>query len=409
MEQLTRVQKEFLHMTACFIRDRKYEGEEVSDLPALIELAVSHKLSPAVFEVLGSAVSKEVQIQSPEWKAWRSSVVREFVFQTQRTEGFLAVYRALEAAGVRTLVVKGIICRSLYSKPDDRISSDEDILVRAEDARACDKVLQEQGFLRSELDFDRLPHEVDYRNPMNGVYLEVHYSLFEEGSELFGHLNELFWDVFEKSVYVEVNDNRVWTLDPTGHLLYLICHSYKHFLHSGFGIRQVCDMVMMAEKWQEEIDWKRLKKELEALHMLKFFEGILKIGTGWLEMDDRIYGKLDLEAEQKRIGECREKTADLVLDILLGGIYGSRTSERLHSANVTLAAAEKKSGLKRSLFPGREYMEGQYPFVKKSVLLLPAAWILRICRYASSKGKADNSMEVGRQRIELLKKYDVIR
>lgn len=52
--------------------------------------------------------------------------------QTMRTNEFLELNKKLHAAGVRPLVVKGIICRNLYPQPDYRRFGDEDVLVSAD-------------------------------------------------------------------------------------------------------------------------------------------------------------------------------------------------------------------------------------------------------------------------------------
>ena len=54
----------------------------------------------------------------------------------------------------------------------------------------------------------------------------------------------------------------------TDHLLYLILHALKHFLYSGFGIRQVCDIALFSERYRDEIDWSRVKTELQSVSAL---------------------------------------------------------------------------------------------------------------------------------------------
>lgn len=93
---------------------------------------------------------------------------------------------------------------------------------------------------------------------------------------------------------------------------------------------------------------------------------------------------------------------------------------RKHSSNMTLqAVAEEKQGKKvktsifRSLFPGKEYMERTYTYVEKHPFLLPAAWIERLVNYWKETGHSQNntafqSIEIGNQRVELLRKYKII-
>lgn len=445
VEQLNQEQKLFLELVACFAHDEKAElGEVPSCLENLAHLAGVHKLSPAVFEVLRTSLRKDALTQHVFWASWKGSAIREIIFQTQRTESFLSLYRKLVEAGVKPLVVKGIVCRSLYSKSDYRVSADEDVLIRKEDAAVCDKILCEQGFFRDKLDLENLPHEIGYRNPGNGVYIELHFSLFEEDSDIFSGLNDVFADVFESAECVRVQDVDVWTLNATKHFLYLICHCYKHFLYSGFGVRQVCDIIIMAEKWGERMDWQYLNEQIKSFQMECFFEGLLNIGYGWLHMDPQVYeyvGKAASSQEQQHsnraesvqihvdsgktvpsMEEVRESALDLVQDILTAGIYGSSTKERLHSANITLAAAKKESGVLNALFPGINYMKSRYHFVEKYPILLPAAWCARFGDYLMNGGlkktqvldnedstESGNSLEIGKKRVELIRKYGLIK
>lgn len=419
LEQLNQVEELFLELAACFAHEKKAELLKVPDcLNELAGLAAVHKLSPAVFEVLRTSLPQELLAENALWKTWKSSVIREVLFQSQRTQGFLEIYRRLTEAGLKPLIVKGMVCRSLYENPDYRISADEDVLVSAEEAAVCDKILLEQGYRRGTLDLENLPHEIAYRNPSNGVYLELHFSLFDETSDVFGGLNEAFQSAFEDAVTMKIQGTDIWTLNPSQHFLYLLCHCYKHFLHSGFGIRQVLDIVLMAEKWGSDMDWQHVTSHILEYQMDRFFAGLLQIGTGWLHMDDSVYAYMGQKTPS--ITEAREHVQDLLLDILKAGIYGSSTRERQHSANVTLAAAKKENAVLRALFPSSQYLKSRYPFAEKYPVLLPAAWGMRIGRYLSEKTKAKSSqadevqteagsgLEIGKKRVELLHKYGLI-
>ena len=415
--QLNREQELFLELAACFIHDEKAEpGEVLPSLDKLANLAGVHKMSPAIFEVLRVSSAGESLSGQEFWAGWKRSAIREIIFQTRRTEGFLALYRRFLEAGIRPLVVKGIICRSLYTKSDYRISSDEDVLVRKEDAAVCDEVLTSQGFHREKLDLENLPHEIAYRNPENGVYIELHFSLFDEESGIFGRLNSVFEDVFDSAVPVPVQGVDIWTLHPTKHFLYLLCHCYKHFLFSGFGIRQVCDIVIMAEKWGSQMDWQYLREQIRAFQMERFFAGLMQIGLCWLHMSPDVYEHMGKDMW------AGEDSIDLLEDILAAGIYGSSTRERLHSANITLAAAQKESGILNALFPNIDYMKARFKYVEKCPLLLPAAWGVRIGSYLlkdvrknpqgteadAESMDSGSSLEIGKKRVELIRKYGLM-
>ena len=66
-----------------------------------------------------------------------------------------------------------------------------------------------------------------------------------------------------------------------------------------------------------------------------------------------------------------------------------------------------------TVFPKREYLERRYPYLKKRPYLLPVAWVQRIAHYASEKqsnpgNSASGSIKLAKERIELMRRYDVM-
>ncbi|MCI5648534.1 MAG: nucleotidyltransferase family protein [Fusicatenibacter sp.] len=393
--------------------DREREEADQIDWTELHRLAVIHHISAFIYDTVGRQMRQSGK-NPQEAALWRQEAMREVFVQMQTTANFLATYRKLSAAGVKALVVKGVICRETYPKPDYRVSSDEDVLIRKEDFEKCDCVLRELGYQREQLTEDPLPYEVSYHHPQMGVSLELHLSFFAEESGAYGHLNREFDQVFEHATCQVIENTPVYTPDPTDHYFYLICHSFKHFLHSGFGIRQVCDMMMFQEQYGREIRWDEILEKLDRLHMKIFWANLISI----MQED------LGADLEKAQIPSCREiEEADresLLLDLMNGGIYGDSSMERKHSSNITLqaAAAGKKDTIgsfRASLFPDRSYMKGKYPWLNQKPWLLPAAWVMRIASYAKNRKKQSNenternSAELGLERVELLKKYGIIK
>ena len=99
---------------------------------------------------------------------------------------------------------------------------------------------------RQELIKDKVYQEVPYQNPRNGLYFELHMDLFPQESGAYGHFNQLFEDAFDTCMETDIQGSKVLTLNPKQHFLYLVCHSLKHFLHSGFGVRQACDLLYLS-------------------------------------------------------------------------------------------------------------------------------------------------------------------
>lgn len=217
--------------------NNKVEAQEWMDLFRMAEV---HQILPMIYEAVyrsPAAGQADPQILAPA----KAQMVRTVIMQTQKTGEFEPLYRYLRESGICPLVVKGIVCRNIYPNPDYRISGDEDLLIRPEDFRKCHDLLREYGMQTSEQDMDaeelESVYEVPYGKKGSLIYIELHKSLFPPESEAYGDLNRFFANVHEDAIDIRIDGTDIRTMGYTDHLFYLICHSFKHFLHSGFGIR----------------------------------------------------------------------------------------------------------------------------------------------------------------------------
>ena len=407
----------FLKMLTSSVRKTKLNIDNQvlaqEDWNKLLVLSSYHQVIPLIYEA--SYQFESFRLHPPAVAGmWKRETMMAVARQTRMTSEFLHLYKAMTASGVMPLVMKGLVCRNLYPNPDYRMSGDEDLLIRKEDFWIVNRFLIKRGFQKAESDEElqikmNTLHEVGYRNPNTGVYLEIHLSLFPEESGAYGHFNSLFTGLHNNAVCLQIEGTPIWTLDYTEHFLFLLCHSAKHFLHSGFGVRQVVDMILFAESYGDKINWQDIIKKTKKNHMYVFMVNLFDIGVRYLGFDP-VKACWPVDA-QKLDGTLDSE--DLLNDLLVGGVFGSSTDERHHSANITLAAADKEqktTGLGASLFPKRSYMEQKYDYVKEHPWMLPIGWGQRIVEYVSRKDKVDSvkTIETGNQRVKLLKKYGVI-
>ena len=414
-ETRTKAESFFLEVLSDAMKGRKSNGGEEL-LPEtwteLFRISREQHLLPLIYDaVSGSQAAKKCT----EYAAARREAIKEASLQEMKTQELFMLLRRLRETGPEPLVVKGLVCRSLYPKPGLRWSGDEDLFVPAEVGEDVHERLLACGWIPAEPEADGTdPHETPYMLAGKPLHIELHKTLFPEDSAEYGDLNRFFAGAWERAVTLTIDGQPIRTLAYTDHLFYLICHAFKHFLHSGVGVRQLCDILMFSKQWGERIDWSDVKKKSGEAHIEGFTAALFQIGEKYLGFDlgamgcPAVWRELELELEP------------LLSDMLEGGVYGDSSLSRMHSSTITLSAVSadrqgkaSSHGVLRSLFPSAKMLSSRYPWLKDKPYLLPAAWAARIWRYGRESAGAQNnsaseSIRIGNERVELLKRYGII-
>ncbi len=371
-----------------------------AELRHIILLAENHKVLPLIFDAAYLSIPEGAR---DNIRAHAKLLVTRQVVVSQR---FLSSYKALNSQGLYPIVVKGIVCRNLYPKPDLRCSSDEDLLIEPSQSKTYFDSMEKLGLVPSGAENDD-HYQTSFISP-SGLHIELHRSLFSNSSEIFEKYNRAFEGAYSRSISVLIGNTEVRTLSHTDHLLFLILHALKHFIAGGVGIRQICDISLYANASGKQIDWNYIYNKCSELGALDFAAAIFKIGNRHLTLDYTLAG-IPQKWQESDVDE-----APLLEDILSAGIYGSSQRARRHSSGITLdAATGKKSSLRNRLFPSAKSLSAQYRYVAKNPLLLPVAWSQRLIRYGREIDTKSNntpieSIRLGNKRLLLLKKYNII-
>lgn len=397
---LTTTETQFLHIARAAISGSDLPIEKV-DWPAIFTLANQQKLLPILFEAVRKMPAAEEN--AVLFAVTKQQVIGQVLNQTVRSAEFADLYRKLRKAGLRPIVVKGQLCSHLYPLKDHRISADDDLYISDVEFMACHEQLLANG-LTTGTPTDELAtaDEVSYTKNGSPLYIELHRHLFDSAEDAHDELNHFFADLNP------VETDGLLAMPPHEHLLYLILHAYKHFVRSGIGARQFCDIGLWARAYHAEIDWQRLHEQCESVHAATFAAAAFRIARDYLGIDFDLPTPWDASIDAE----------PLLHDTLCGGVYGSNDLTRLHSSTVTLNAVKasrtgEKSSVLSTVFPKREYLERRYPYLKKRPYLLPVAWVQRIAHYASEKrsgagSSASGSIKLAKERIELMKRYGIM-
>lgn len=397
---LTTTEAQFLHIAKAAVSGGTLPTEGVN-WSAIFTLANQQKLLPILFETVRKTPAAEEN--AALFAVTKQQVIGQVLNQTVRSAEFTDLYRKFRVTGLHPIVVKGQLCSRLYPLKDHRISADDDLYISDAEFMACHEQLLANG-LTTDTPADELPtaDEVSYTKEGSPLYIELHRRLFDSSEDAHDELNHFFADLNP----VEIDG--FLAMPPHEHLLYLLLHAYKHFVRSGIGVRQFCDIGLWARSYHAEIDWQLLHEQCKSVHAATFAEAAFRIAKDYLGID------FDLPAPWSDAVDVEP----LLHDTLCGGVYGSNDLTRLHSSTVTLNAVKasrtgEKSSVLRTVFPKREYLERRYPYLKKRPYLLPVAWAQRLAHYAGEKkigadNSASGSIKLAKDRIELMKRYDIM-
>lgn len=372
-----------------------------SERKEILKLSQRHNILPLCYE----NISKSDNFDAKKYPKLHAKIYSIVFAQTKRTANFKVIYAKITDAGIKPLVLKGIICRNLYGDLcDHRPSGDEDILVKKEEYFRLAEILEANGYIPEEVVTEKTlsgKQEVTFRHA-NGLNIEVHLNIIGTENKLRRRMNKYFDNVFENAVCIEIDGQSFYTLDYTDHYIYLFYHMFKHFAMTGVGVRQLLDMFKFGERYGDKIDWSRVNDAIEDIGAGKLYGDVLEIGRVYLSYEiENIFGV-----------SFPDKLLD---DIFNSGAYGNETSEQIGSKVKVLSAVETggKFSKLRSIFPTVEAMREHYTILYDYPFLLPFMWCVRIVRYVfrSKTGQTYDvlkSEKIADKKIQLLRDYKII-
>lgn len=403
-------ERNFLILLNRAVHKRNIELIAPIDFNAILRLAKDHNLLSLVFEEL--CLESDFKNQ-PEYHSMKQRAAALVMMQINRTNSFLKLYKALSDKGFYPIVLKGIVCRSMYGElSDHRPSGDEDLLIKASEFNSIRRILEEQGYYTNkkltDSNFKKL-REISFWGKNTKLHIELHLSPIGHENDLRSQMDEYFANAYENYRELNINGITIRTMNHTDHFLYLVFHSFKHFAAGGLGIRQMLDTLLYYEQFGSELDMDYLKKAFKETHTELFFADLVYLGNKYLGFD----------LPQLFSPNCPE---DLISDILGCGVFGNCT-QVYRSAQPLVSAAVKSrtsGGLGKKIrtateliFPGKTKLMREHPEINEKPWLIIVIWGKRWGRFirhnSENGGKlAEESIKLGKKRIELLKKYDVL-
>jgi len=280
----------------------------------------------------------------------------------------LKIVQLFNTTNIDYCIIKGIALMNYYVYPYFRHMGDIDIWVKLENVDKVVALLDKEGYTRNDSE-EQSKHIT--LNKSNSLTIEVHFELLDPWS--FREHTKLMEEFWQCRASVVVNNQIISTLRPDAHFKYLILHKIAHIRYSGFGVKQLMDLVAI-------VNSKIVRPE-------DFVEYFNNLGFG-------VFYKSVVVICQKyagmKITDLQEFVDfdDVVLDqlfdfIIESGAFGN------HSEKIRIERDKRfmiKTADKTKIFPQFIYsilppirrLGSRYSYAKKYPVLLPIAWIHRI-------------------------------
>ncbi len=322
---------------------------------------------------------KEIIYSSIEWdntgnlekesiEQWKKDTFFTALSQMKHMKRFGDVLKEFNNKGIDVLVLKGLIVRELYPRPDLRTMSDADILVHKKDLDESCNILMNLGYLKKE-ECDHHGAHIVFTHPYY-YPIEVHWTLIND--EFFRGSKEFEKHIWNNAVKVNINEGIGYSLCLEDLALHLCTHMAVHIACGGFGVRQLADLVLLVEKKGDQINWTKFMNNVNECGVNKFVLIIFNICNELFDMK---------VPKQIKIKSFNKKYMNLLIDdIFKDGVYGHGDIGDTVANKLAFNKEnnEKDNNLKelfQFIFPPISKMSDKYNYAKKHRMLSPIAWV----------------------------------
>lgn len=327
------------------VNNEKTELPENTDYTKILNLAHAHRVAGMV--AYGIA---KLQVDVAIKNKFDSELFKTAARHTAQEREVEELSEAFSNEKIEHCFLKGLKISSLYDVPEMRFMLDIDVFVNAEKFEETVALMENRGYKKISV------NEKDCslsKKPFLNVDLhrELKYDY------------DLGYD-FYKSVYsrlLSVENSFEKVMSAEEFYVYLLSHTAHHFSTAGTGIKSVVDHYYILKNLLPECNQNILAEYLEASGLTQFNEKLSALTRAWF-----MGGTLD---------DTLKQMSDY---IILSGAYGTDLNFYVNGVLRADLNENKNAYILDRLFPEYKTMCYRYPVLKKSKLLLPLFWVIRI-------------------------------
>lgn len=279
----------------------------------------------------------------------------------------------LKKEGITAVTLKGCTVARFYPIPEYRKTTDVDLfLFSEEDAKKACRILCENGFKFSE-ERHANHHFVLISEQKEEVELHTAWSDAFKEKHLNQYLEKLQKESSRHYRLIDYHGAKLYVYEAAWQGFYLLIHMLQHFVGSGFGLRNLCDWVVLWENCDDEKARKDFRKLICESGTAYFAKAVTSVCIKYLGLD-RDKSPFSAEALIDQ-----DVTDALLRDILDAGEFGYSEPERMVGMDGNSLVAYVKE------FHHQMYIN--FPRVGKMVLFWPVLWFATLIRFLKNNKK----------------------
>lgn len=207
----------------------------------------------------------------------------------------------LSSSGIRSVLLKGQGNALLYRNREHRQCGDIDLYVGPDNFAKAAGIIRSWKEIRNEV--PESSKHIGYR--FGNLLLELHREAFQfpdrklDAQYREWEEKELLGTEGEKVRLVEGDDREVTLPEAEFNLFYVFAHAFHHFMESGLGLRQMCDLALLIDKYGEIPDssgfadmLKKYRLDREWKLFVCFLVNVLDLPVGKALLYDPSYTSL---------------------------------------------------------------------------------------------------------------------
>ncbi len=265
---MTNTEVQYFALLQAAIWDRPVAYEGAIDWPSVMQLAEHHATVTLLCDV-ASKMNDGRQPGSEMLARMKTQMRTNLFFQMKLKQTMLKAVEMLREHDIEPVLLKGFSLSVLYPNPSLRQFGDIDLFVGLEKFHeACAVLRAMPGSYNWGVILDSGRHFNiefgDYSIEIHRVSAEV---LEAKDSATYMEIERLGLVTNAQDVELEGARLRVPSIDFM--VFFTFYHAWQHFLTSGVGWRQLCDMAMVLHTYHAQINENKLKEDLEAMHLMK--------------------------------------------------------------------------------------------------------------------------------------------